>query len=294
MVLSCCFQVFEKKFKSEKKQRYKNTITLSADIDGKAVSAAIDFIYSGAINLSNQNVIQVLAASDYLQIEDMKQLCLKHLFCNISSATCFAVLSASNRYEIKTLQTQVCEFISARFEELHHTKDFKNLSQTDLIFFLSYLNQNYNIDETIICQAIIDWVKFKLATREKDFSDLIPLVNLSKLSATYLSEISTESFESGSLACSNMLLSAFSKIHIAPHAEHTEHKILSIGGSKTATMVTEIYNHAKTENGLVHLKMPTKLSNCNVSTLLGLTYSLGGKNFSKNYQTLQQVKVNTS
>ena len=292
MVLSCCSQVFEKMFKSKIKERYENTITLSTDIHGNAISAAIDFMYSGSTNLSNQNVMQVLAASDYLQVEDLKQLCVKHLSCNISTATCFDVLSASNLYEIKTLRTQVCEFISPRFEDLYPTEEFKDLSKIDLMFCLSHLHQNYNIDETIICQAIIDWVIFKLATREKDFSDLIPLVDLSKLSAIYLSEFSSESFVVGSLACSNTLLSAFLKIHSTPHAEHTEHKILSIGGSETATKVIEIYNPSKKGKGLVQLKMPTKLSYCNVLTLLGLTYCLGGENFSKkSYQKLLQVKM---
>ena len=293
MVLSCCSQVFEKMFKSKIKERYENTITLSTDIHGNAISAAINFMYSGSTNLSNQHVMQVLAASDYLQVEDLKQLCVKHLSCNISTATCFDVLSASNLYEIKTLRTQVCEFISAKFEDLYPTEEFKDLSKIDLMFCLSHLYQNYNIDETIICQAIIDWVIFKLATREKDFSDLIPLVDLSKLSAIYLSEFSSESFVVGGLACSNALLSAFLKIHSIPHAEHTEHKIFSFGGSKTATEVIKIYNPSKKGNELVHLEMPTKLSYCSVTTLLGLTYCLGGKNITKNNQQLLQIKVNT-
>ena len=288
MVLSCCSQVFEKMFKSEMKERYENTITLSADIDGKAVSAAIDFIYSGAISLSNQNVLQVLAASHYLQIEDLKQFCVKHLSCNVSSATCFDVLSASNLFEIETLQTQVCEFISARFEELHHTEDFKGLSKTDLMFCLSHLNRNYSIDETVICQAIIDWVKFKLATREKDFSDLTSLVNLSKLSATYLRELPTERTENDCLA--KVLLSA----HLKTQSEYTEHKILSIGGLETAAKVIEVYNPSKKGNELLQFEMPTKLSYCNATTLFGLTYCLGGENFSKDNQKLLQVKINSS
>ena len=74
MVLSCCCPYFEKMFKSNFKESQSAKVEMHK-IDGRAVSSIIEFIYIGVITIDNDNVIELLAAADYLQLDEVRQFC---------------------------------------------------------------------------------------------------------------------------------------------------------------------------------------------------------------------------
>ena len=74
MILSCCSRFFEEMFDLEMKEKYHDAVQISG-FNGKAVKALIDFMYSGEVTIKNENVMDLLAASNYLQVGEVKQFC---------------------------------------------------------------------------------------------------------------------------------------------------------------------------------------------------------------------------
>jgi len=98
MILSCCSKVLEKMFKTEMKERYESTVNITADVDSQSVKILIDFIYTGEIVIDNENVMHILAAADYLQLEEVKQFCSEYLTTILTPDNCFDILGAAKLY----------------------------------------------------------------------------------------------------------------------------------------------------------------------------------------------------
>ena len=77
MILSCCSRFFEGMFDLEMKEKYQHDLVEINGHDGKAMKALIDF--------DNENVMDLLAASDYLQLYEVKQFYFDFLKSILSS-----------------------------------------------------------------------------------------------------------------------------------------------------------------------------------------------------------------
>ena len=76
MVLSCCCPYFEKMFKSDSKESKSGKVAMQG-LDEKAVISLIEFIYTGVITIDNDNVMELMAAANYLQLNEVRQFCLE-------------------------------------------------------------------------------------------------------------------------------------------------------------------------------------------------------------------------
>ena len=71
-------------FDVEMKEKYQHPVQING-FDGKAVKALIDFMYNGKVTIKNETVMDLLAASDYLQVDEVKQFCFDFLESILSS-----------------------------------------------------------------------------------------------------------------------------------------------------------------------------------------------------------------
>ena len=67
IILSCCSRFFEAMFDLEMKEKYQNLVQIHG-VDGAAVKSVIDFMYSGEVKITSENVMELIAASDYLLV----------------------------------------------------------------------------------------------------------------------------------------------------------------------------------------------------------------------------------
>lgn len=56
--------------------------------------------------MDNENVVRLLAAADYLQLDDAKQLCVKQLQDVVGFDNCFTILGAAITYECDAIKTK--------------------------------------------------------------------------------------------------------------------------------------------------------------------------------------------
>jgi len=72
---SCFSCVFEKMFKVKMKERYEETVEMK-EVDEKSMKILLDCMYTGHIDINYGNVVDILAAANYLQLKDVKQFSL--------------------------------------------------------------------------------------------------------------------------------------------------------------------------------------------------------------------------
>ena len=126
------------------------------EVNGKAVGSLIELIYTGVIKIDNDNVMELLAAADYLQLDDVRQFCLEFVESTINEGTCCANLFSANLCRQEEHREKALNFIINNFK---HAKNKKALfSKPDLISCVIKLNRE-QIRDSKFYQILIDWTK---------------------------------------------------------------------------------------------------------------------------------------
>ena len=240
LILSCYSVYFRTMFQTEMTEKYADVVKIEG-VNATSLDMLIDFIYTGKICINHQNVFDLLAASDYLQINETKQFCFDFMFNLISVETCFSVLKMADLYQNSDLLNKTFQFISSHFEEISTKTNFKCQSKENILSLLSQLNPTC-VDERSVYDAMIEWVKHNENCRG-DFAELFQRLDLSKLSSSFLAEIvSTETLIIENHLCSNLVMTTFA-MKFKERAFNNPSKILSLGGTETTNKVFVVYNN---------------------------------------------------
>ena len=242
LILSCCSKVFEKMFKSQMKEHYEPIANITADVNATSIKMLIEFIYTGTIIINTENVMQLLAAADYLQIDDIKQFCIEFLESILAIDTSVSILGAAHLYRIESLQNRVYEMLSSKFDEFIKTESFTIFTKNDVESCISKLDRNL-VQETTVYEAIVTWTKFDEANRKKEFPELLQMLHFDNFSPEYLKDVvSIEKLIQENLACSNLVMTSVCKLLFGQRKViQQESKIISIGGWDIKGRVLEVY-----------------------------------------------------
>ena len=91
MVLACYSKFFKSMFRSQLKEKYQNTVEIK-EFDGHAIRIIIQFIYARKIDITTKNVMALLRAADFLQVDEVKKMCFDCLESSLTLDSCFEVV----------------------------------------------------------------------------------------------------------------------------------------------------------------------------------------------------------
>ena len=287
LILSCCSRFFEAMFDLEMKEKYQNPVQIHG-VDGAAVKSVVDFMYSGEVKITSENVMELIAASDYLQVAEVKRFCFEFLESILSLENWFAVCSAAKLYESEYLLCQVYEYVSNNFDGMVQTDEFKTLPKNDLVSLISKIDRNQTKEESIF-NGIVTWCRYDEEARKEEFPMLFEdLINLDLISAEYLEDIVLkEEMVSGSIHCLKRMTYNFCQ----EKKSRRKTKILSLGGTKSLQSCIEVYSLSNKPHKNFP-KLSVNLSGHSLLRLDNFMYVIGGKSKSddnKNDKVLQTV-----
>ena len=274
LVLSSQSRYFEAMFKSKMKERYEPVIEVKG-VDEKSVKDLIDYIYTGSVEINGSNIVNLLHAADYLQLEDVKGFCFDFLKSIVSTDNCFAVLSAAYLFRSDSLKNRVHQHISSNFDDIAFTDSFKSLAFEDLTKCISSLNRS-QASETSIYQAIICWTKHN-ESRKKEFPGLFKLLNLYNLPSEYLEDVvSTEELVTDFPVCCKTTLDVFSKLLKDKRRKEKATKIVSFGGKRNWKKVFVVFNSIKLLQPDFS-DLPFEVEFCSFLEMYDYVYCIGGQ-----------------
>ena len=236
LILASSSEFFRTMFTSEMKERYEQNVIITADLDPDAVKALIDFVYTETIIINDENILQLLHAADYLQMIEPKEFCVEFLECKLSPDTCVSILGVAQRYNIETLQDLAHQMMSYHFKTVAEGKAFKTLGKDDFTKLIAELDCS-RLQELLIYETVITWVKHDYSARKPEFSNLFQLIKLDRLPKQFLKDtVATEELVEADHSCLKLIKNALRK-----SIRKKSFKILSIGGSLTANQVIEVF-----------------------------------------------------
>ena len=243
MILSCCSRFFEGMFDLELKEKYHNPVQING-VDGKAVKALVDFLYCGEVEINDENVMELLAASDYLQVGEVKLFCFEFLKSILSINNWFVICRAATLYQHEDLQNHVHAFVSIHLSKVIETIEFKLLSKSDLVSCYSKLDRAHT-HEIKIFQGLINWIKYNEVAQKSDFLALFQqFIVLEKVPNELLkSIILKEDLVAKNFECLQLVTSfLIERIQLFDKTSTSASKMISLGGSKTLSTCFELYS----------------------------------------------------
>ena len=272
LVLSCFSKVFEQMFKTEIKE--KNCVEIPA-FDGEAVKSLVDYIYTGSIDIDNNNAMNLLRAADYLQLLTVKEYCFEFLESIISADNSLETLRLAIVYKNDEVKARTQQYVSEHFDDIRKTNKFVEWSISDLMDCIPNLDRNVT-KESSIYEAIMEWIKHDKDTRMREFPGLFKLVNLQQLSSDYLNNIAlNEKLVTDNVACYRSSVTALHKVLKEEKIKLKESKLLSLGGKRTRVKVHEVYNLFDETNRLCP-NLPEEID-CHCSVKVNdIIYCIGG------------------
>ena len=145
----------------------------------------MDCIYSGDLQINEENVFEVLAAADYLQARNVLQQCCDFLLTEIIQSARFdvqmycCVWTITDRHSLREVKEAVDHKMASMYTDVSESEEF--LSNIDADQLLSLLGRNdLNApSETFVFKSVMQWIKHKKEERMEAASKVIGAVRLS-------------------------------------------------------------------------------------------------------------------
>ncbi|XP_060071953.1 kelch-like protein 11 [Ylistrum balloti] len=262
VLVSCPY--FQSLYDSGLAERFSGTVKLHI---GKpsSVRSALEFLYLGNVEISYENVQDLLEVADYFQITELKRACQDYLYSvNINTDNCVRICLMCSLYDLD-LYTRAFDFLRGNLPEVMQKEDILSLTHDSVMSLLSDPSLCYVSQEDFF-HFIVRWVQSEQEVRLVYFEELFSALNLLNIPKKFLEEvIEKHKFVNSSRNCKDMVLNVKSKYSAGLIAEDpaTRDVIIMAGGC----------GHGLYFNNLFHL-FPFSES-ISVSTVYGFIVNEG-------------------
>ena len=185
-VMVACSDYFRALLSSEMRE----SLEMSVDLKGLTATglrSVVDFAYTGKIDLSLDNLEEVLAAATHLQISEAVELCCKFIAQAITADNCTDVLNLAELYSLIPTRNIARNYILNNFEAFSKSEQFEKLNSDQLSSLLAE-NSLKVMSEYKLFELVLKWINLDITDRQKFVSQLMSQIRLPLLSGEELVE----------------------------------------------------------------------------------------------------------
>nr|CAB3259894.1 kelch-like protein 20 [Phallusia mammillata] len=179
---------FKKMFTIEMKEKYEGVVEVK-QIPHQRLSNIIEFIYSGRISITEENVTEILDDAEYTQMEALKSKCRKYFLNVVSADNCLKIQAYAQRYNLEEVQDKTNQVIKEHLEAIVKQEDFLQLDVDNLS---AILKQRSKVHEEAVFTGILDWVNHNPLQREDLFVTFFCQLDLTSMTSVFLAKIHRE------------------------------------------------------------------------------------------------------
>ena len=185
-VLAAASDYFKAMFKCGLKESTSDTVQLT--MEPEILRSVVDYIYTGQVELTVDNVEDLVKSADVLSLECLKATCADFMISQVDPHNCFQLCRFSTLYRLNQLQKVTRQFICAEFKTVAFNAEFKVLTSSELIEFIK--DDAVNVpDEDVVFEAVNGWIRHDLEKRRSSFEEIMKYVRLPFCSSSCLWEV---------------------------------------------------------------------------------------------------------
>uniref|UniRef100_UPI003D9C8F72 kelch-like protein 40b n=1 Tax=Danio rerio TaxID=7955 RepID=UPI003D9C8F72 len=176
LVLAACSSYFRAFFKSGVEESKQREIVLE-DVEPGVMGIILKYLYTSNINVTEQNVQDIFALSNMLQIPSIFTVCVSFLQKRLSLSNCLAIFRLGLMLDCPRLAISARNFACERFQFITRDEEFLQLTPSELAAVLASDSLNVETEQDVF-EALIKWVGHDQENRIGDLPDLLDCIRL--------------------------------------------------------------------------------------------------------------------
>ena len=202
MILSAYSDYFFAMFTNGMKETDQEVIELRDEsMSSETFKQLIDYIYSGYLRINRENVFQVLAAADHLQVTSVLQECSdflkRELLQDELDVRWYSYLyEIAEKYGLRELREAAESKMALNYQDICESKEFLTHMSTEKFFSLLSRDDLSAPSETFVFKSVMQWIKHKKEERMADADRIIGAVRLGLVDIrVVIEELDTEEMQ---------------------------------------------------------------------------------------------------
>ncbi|XP_006794983.1 kelch-like protein 38 [Neolamprologus brichardi] len=264
-------------------------------ITSTILSSIIDYVYTGLIGISMDDVLPLMQAASMLQYGRLFEACSSFLQEQLSPDNCLSMIRLSDIMSCKSLRDKAKEMAMKSFCDVSISEDLCELSLPELMGYLE--DDSLCAEEEQVFETLVAWIHHDPLSRRGAISDLFKKVRLRYIHPTYLfqfiasdpliqsSTLCTELIESVrrlmfsvSTKCSGDIAADFKHPWVAPRRYSYHDMLVVVGGRKNNEQTSReaIVFDERSQMWQWLAKLPVRLYKASYVALHSILYVIGG------------------
>ncbi|XP_029204307.2 kelch-like protein 12 [Acropora millepora] len=167
IVLAANSDYFHAMFSNGMKESNQEVIELGdEDISSGAFKIVLDSMYSGEINVNDENVSEVLLAADHLQVTSVVQQCCEYLIqLKFDVQTYCRVIMVADRHGLMDLKEITGSKMAPIYEEICEKEEFLSHMNADVLSALLCRDDLRAPSENFVFKSVMQWIKYRKEER---------------------------------------------------------------------------------------------------------------------------------
>ncbi|XP_022808533.1 kelch-like protein 2 [Stylophora pistillata] len=183
-VLSAASPFFCKLLQSDMKENREGIVRFE-EISGSVMEDILEFIYTGAVEVTEENAQDLVAATNYLIISNLKTISGRYLQQQMCKFNCISTFYFAEKYDCEELISKSKNFIHAHFASVADEDEFLSLEAKEVERWISS-DEIVVETEANVFQIAQKWVEHNKSERKAAFEELLRHVRLVYVSRDYL------------------------------------------------------------------------------------------------------------
>ena len=205
-VLSAASPFFHKLLQSEMKEN-REGIARFEEISEYIMEDVLEFIYTGSVEITQDNSKDLIATANYLLIPGLKTVSGRFLDGQMSESNCISTFYFAEKYQCDELIANSRKFIHANFASVAEMDEFLNLEAKEVEKWIS--SDKISVaDEAYVFKIVLKWIEQDKSERKEAFEELFRHVRLVFLSRDYLLHVVTNELVRDNSDCLRLTLDA--------------------------------------------------------------------------------------
>ena len=217
-VLSAVSPYFDKLLQSNMKE-IREGIVRFEEISGSVLEDVLEFIYTGTVDVTQENAEELIAAGNYLIIPGLKTASGRFLEREMSNINCISTFYLAEKYECAELITNSGRFIHENILTVAKLDEFLLLEAKEIERWISSDEITVK-EEADVFKIILDWINHRKSERKAAFEELFRHVRLGFLSRDYLEDVVTNELVRENSACVKLVMDAAMKMATFVDEDH--------------------------------------------------------------------------
>nr|CAB3259924.1 kelch-like protein 21 [Phallusia mammillata] len=204
IVLAAASDYFRSMFGGTMKESFTNTVTIH-DVEPSTMECLVDFCYTGSVVVTEDNVTDLLKASDVFQFPTVRESCCEFLGKKLHPSNCISIHNYAESHSCTQLVKTALTFIASNIVEVTEYPEFLTLGYDIMRQIMSHSEVNVDKEENVY-EILLYWLRDNISTRSESFCRLMECVRLPFIRRIYLlSKIETNPLIRKSSLCQRLV-----------------------------------------------------------------------------------------